>query len=145
VARAAKPLQTPALVALAGGAVALVSAGLPWQTLGSITRTPLSAEVTGRTADLANGYYLLAGGVVAALCGLGLLLGMAKTLNAIRLLAVGAIVAGALVVGVEATAYSDISEAIKGTPIEMGYGIYVGFVGGVVAIVGGALALRAKL
>jgi hypothetical protein len=132
-------------VALAGGAVALVSTGLPWETNGSASFTPLSPQITSWTADLANGYYVVVGGALAALCGLALLLGMVKTLNALRIAAIAAIVGGALVIAANAMAYSHVSDAMKGTPIQMGYGIYVGFAGGIVALIGGALALRAKL
>jgi hypothetical protein len=94
---------------------------------------------------LANGYYLLGGGIVAAVAGLALLLKLAPNMG--PLLAILAIAGGGLAIGVEIDAYNKISPQINTTfssGLAIGYGVYVGIGGGVVAVLGGLAALLRK-
>jgi hypothetical protein len=96
-------------------------------------------------SDLANGYYLLAGGVVAAVAGLALLLKLAPKIA--PLLAILAIAGGGLAIGVEISAYNRINPLLStygygfSGGLTIGYGLYVGIAGGVVAVLGGLAAL----
>ena len=129
-----------ALLAIAGGAIAIASGWMPWETAFGQSITPMDSVITDRTSDLANGYYLLAGGAIALLCGLALFLKLVRTPSATTLIGLAAIVGGCLVVAVEAAAYSEMSDSLK--VASLGYGLYAGVVGGAIAIAGGAMALR---
>jgi len=138
-----------ALLALAGGAAAVGSAWLPWAVSGTGDSFFKPIEVTQDTGDLANGYYLIAAGAVAAACGLLLLLGLAKTASARMLLSLGAIGGGVVVAAVEWTAYGHINPLVTTNAtgpyaVSLGYGLYVGAAGGVAAAVGGLLGLVSK-
>lgn len=91
-----------------------------------------------------NGYYLLAGGIVAAVAGLALLLKLAPKMA--PLLAILAIAGGAAVIGVEIAAYDHVGREIltRSGGLAIGYGLYVGIGGGVVAVLGGLAALLRK-
>ena len=135
-----------ALLALAGGAVAVGSAWLPWAATSSGDSLIKPIESTSGS-DLANGYYLIAAGAVAAACGLLLLLGMVKTPSARMLLGLGAIAGGAAVLAVEFVAMDDVNKVINlgfGTTVSIGLGLYLGAAGGVAAAVGGVLGLVSK-
>jgi hypothetical protein len=96
-------------------------------------------------SDLANGYYLLAGGVIAALAGLALLLRLAPRMA--PLLAILAIAGGGLAIGVEISAYNRINPLLLtygygfSGGLTLGYGLYVGIGGGAAAVLGGLVAL----
>jgi hypothetical protein len=135
------------LLALAGGAAAIGSAWLPWATSGSGDSYFKPIELTKDMGDLANGYYLIAAGAVAAACGLLLLLGLVKMPGARMLLSLGAIAGGAVVLAVEYSAYNHVNNLINGfgsVAVSMGYGLYVGAAGGAVAAIGGVLGLVSK-
>jgi hypothetical protein len=135
------------LLALAGGAVAIGSAWLPWATSGSGDSYLKPIEMTKDMGDLANGYYLIAAGAVAAACGLLLLLGLVKTPGARMLLSLGAIAGGAVVLAVEYVAYGHVNDEITlygASMVSIGYGLYIGAAGGAVAAVGGVLGLVSK-
>jgi hypothetical protein len=135
-----------ALLALAGGAVAIVSAWLPWAVTSSGDSLIKPIESTSGS-DLANGYYLIAAGAVAAACGLLMLLGMVKTPSARMLLSLGAIAGGAAILAVEFVAMDDVNKVINlgfGTTVSLGVGLYLGAAGGVAAAVGGVLGLVSK-
>jgi len=86
---------------------------------------------------------LLAGGIVAAVLGLILLVRLAPRLG--PLFAILVIAAGALLIGVEISTYNKVSELIKSDPTySIGNGLYVGIGGGVVAVLGGLAALLHK-
>ena len=92
-----------------------------------------------------NGYYLLVGGIVAAVAGLALLLKLAPKMA--PLLAILAIAGGATVIGVEIAAYNHIGRLIPtyfNGGLSVGYGLYVGIGGGVAAVLGGLAALLRK-
>jgi hypothetical protein len=138
------------LLALVGGAVAVVSAWLPWFALGN---DPMNTDWWGKPIDLttdastglANGNYLIAAGALAAICGLLLVLGIAKTPGLRLLLAVGAI-AGAVGIGaVELAAYNKVNEglALSGG-YAIGWGLYVGAGGAVLAGLGGLATFVSK-
>jgi hypothetical protein len=97
---------------------------------------------------LANGYYLLGGGIVAAVAGLALLLKLAPNMG--PLLAILAIAGGGLAIGVEIDVYNKISPMLNdygygfSSGLAIGYGLYVGIGGGVVAVLGGLAALLRK-
>jgi len=139
---------TGGLLALVGGAVAVGSAWLPWFALGS---DPLKTEwwgkpidLTSGSAGLANGNYLIVAGAVAAICGLLLVLGVARTPALCLGLAVGAI-AGAVAIGaVEFSAYNKVNDLSSSGGIAMGWGLYVGAGGAVLAGLGGLAALVSK-
>ena len=133
------------LLALAGGAVAIVSAWLPW-----ISGMGASSNAIDNTnmAILECGYYLLIGGAVAAVCGLLLLLRVGKGSGLSALLGLGAILGGALVLLVEVAAYVNINDEINslgiygyGSGISIGYGLYLGVCAGAVAALGGLLGM----
>jgi hypothetical protein len=133
-----------ALLALAGGAVAIGSAWLPWAATSSGDSLTKPIEMT-TTSDLANGYYLIAAGAVAAACGLIVLLGLAKMASARTLLSLGAIAGGALVLVVEYVAWGDVNPLTgAGSIVSIGLGLYIGAAGGVAAVVGGVLGLASK-
>jgi len=137
-----------ALLAAAGGAVAIGSAWLPWAVTSSGDPLIKPIEVTS-TSDLANGYYLIAAGAVAAACGLLLLLGLARTAGARTLLSLGAIAGGAAVLAVEFIAMDDVNKVVTqgqafGYGVSIGMGLYLGAAGGVAAAVGGVLGLTSK-
>jgi hypothetical protein len=137
------------LLALAGGAAAIGSAWLPWLVNGNdivikpVDDLPALSDLTKDPTSLANGDYLLAAGIIAAVVGLVLLLKLAPRLS--PLLAILVIAAGALVIGVEISTYNNVSELIKSDPTySIGNGLYVGIGGGVVAVLGGLAALLHK-
>jgi hypothetical protein len=97
------------------------------------------------------GYVAAAGGIVAAACGLLLLLGIASASGQAKmLLALGAIVGGAAALAGQAVAYNDASADIDlinralGSGAAIGYGVPVGIAGGAIAVVGGLLAMRKR-
>jgi hypothetical protein len=105
-------------------------------------------DATKDFGDIANGYYLLGGGIVAAVAGLALLLKLAPKMG--PLLAILAIAGGALAIGVEIAAYNHVNTML-GTygygfsgGLAIGYGLYVGIGGGAAAILGGLAALLRK-
>ena len=140
------------LLALVGGAIAVGSAWLPWFAL---SNDPMKTEawvkpinVTGGDLGLANGNYLIAAGAVAAICGLLLILGIARTPGLRLGLAIGAI-AGAVGIGaVELSAYQKVSESVTAfgsfSDLAIGWGLYVGAGGAVLAGLGGLAALVSK-
>jgi len=137
------------LLALAGGAAAIASAWLPWAVNGSdsvrkpIDAMPALSDLSNDPTNLVNGDYLLAGGIVAAVLGLILLVRLAPRLG--PLFAILVIAAGALVIGVEISTYNMVTELIKSDPTDsIGNGLYVGIGGGVVAVLGGLAALLHK-
>src|ERR1035437_10230892 len=96
-ASASNPLA--GLLALIGGAVAIGSAWLPWYMASS---DPMQTAAWGRPIDLtkelaslANGYYLIGAGALAAVCGLLLIIGAGRSPGARMLLGLGAL-AGAV-------------------------------------------------
>jgi hypothetical protein len=134
------------LVALVGGAVAVAAAWLPWATSsGTSLMTPMDQT---DLSDLACGYYIVAGGAIAAVCGLLLLMRMAGNPNLPRLLALGAIAGGILVVAAEVTAYGRLNDSFgafgSAYGFAIGYGVYVGIAAGVVAALGGLLSLAGR-
>ena len=108
--------------------------------------TPMDMTLDFNVVD--NGYYLLAGGIVAAVAGLALLLKLAPKMA--PLLAILAIAGGAAAIGVEIAAYDHVGRLIPtygygfSSGLAIGYGIYVGIGGGVVAVLGGLAALLRK-
>jgi hypothetical protein len=105
-------------------------------------------DATKDFGDLANGYYLLGGGIVAAVAGLALLLKLAP--NMATLLAILAIAGGGLAIGVEIAAYNHLNPMLStygygfSGGLTIGYGLYVGIGGGVAAVLGGLAALLRK-
>jgi hypothetical protein len=137
------------LLALTGALVAVASAWLPWLMLSS---EPFNADFWARPLDstdageLANGNYLIAVGAFAAVCGLLLMLRLGRSPGLRMLLALGALAGGAGVLVVEASAYQKLSDAVGGLGVAqaMGWGLYVGAAGGVLALAGGVLALVSR-
>ena len=104
---------------------------------------PALSDLTKDPTSLVNGDYLLAGGIVAAVMGLILLVRLAPRLG--PLFAILVIAAGALVIGVEISTYNKVAEVVKSDPTySIGNGLYVGISGGVVAVLGGLAALLRK-
>jgi len=105
-------------------------------------------DATKDFGDLANGYYLLGGGIVAAVAGLPPLLSLAPYLA--PLLAILAIGGGGLAIGVEIAAYNHLNPMLStysyglSGGLAIGYGLYVGIGGGVAAVLGGLAALLRK-
>ncbi len=130
-------------LALAGGILAIATGWLPWETLGPLALNPMDSDVTSRSSDLANGYYLVGAAALAAICGLILFLANPRTSTFGVLLGIGAILGGALVLAVEAKAYSNMSPDVS-AGASLGYGLYLGIAGGALAIVGGLLAVRKR-
>ena len=138
-------------LALAGGAVAIGSAWLPWLTFGDQTKAGIDA--TTPDFGLANGDYLIAAGALAAVCGLLLVLGLARSKGARQLLGLGAIVGAIGVCVVEFSAFSKMNDAVTlansvagsgGSGVSVGWGIYVGAAAGAIGGLGGLLALVAR-
>jgi hypothetical protein len=152
------------ILALIGGGLAIGSAWLPWMITGDDLFSqdnwwkpidlPMPSDVSKladtltETGGLANYHYLFAAAGLAAVCGL-LLLFVRSDLR--RLLALGAI-AGAIGIGlVEYSAFGPISQTIdaanafgSSVKVTMGFGLYVGAIGAVVAAIGGLRALLAR-
>jgi hypothetical protein len=141
-----------AVLALIGGAVAVGSAWLPWSAFSgdalnsSFWAKPI--DLTTAEGGLANGYYLIGAGVVAAVCGLLMFLGVAKSPG--QRLGLGLLaLAGAIGVGVvEFSAYNKINDLASlvgaDTGFAIGFGLYVGAGAALVAGVGGLMAMTAK-
>jgi len=139
----AKPIG--GLLALAGGAVAVVSAWLPWMTGGGESINAMDAT---NMAILECGYYLLIGGGIAAACGLLLLLRIGNAPSLPLLLGLGAIAGGALVVAVEVLAFGKLNDAITAYSTfgyegvaSLGFGLWIGMGAGVVSALGGVMSL----
>lgn len=147
---AARPAMASAMpiggvLALAGGAVAIVAAWLPWMTGAGESLNAMDAT---NMAILECGYYLLIGGGIAAACGLLLLLRLGNAPSLSMLLGLGAIVGGALVIAVEILAFGKLNDSINalnaygyGTAVSLGFGLWIGIGAGVVAALGGVLSL----
>jgi hypothetical protein len=109
-------------------------------------------DATTGDGGLANGYYLVAAGALAAVCGLLMVLGMATSPGARQLLAIGAIAGGLGACAVEVAAYMKVNDSLNlanssgfgsALGVAMGWGIYVGIAGGAVAALGGLMGLGA--
>jgi hypothetical protein len=105
-------------------------------------------DITQAAYGLANGYYLILAAALAAVCGLLLVAGVARSSGARTLLGLGAI-AGAVGVGVvEFSAYGKVSDILKlygsDSGVAYGFGLFVGAGAAVVAGLGGVLALTSK-
>jgi len=137
--------QMAALLALAGGAVAVVSAWLPWITGLGADMKPI--DVTD-TSTLACGYYLIIGGGIAAACGLLLLMRFGRGTGLPMLFGLGAVIGGGLVIAAEYVAYGKVNDTINAMSgygveagIAVGYGLYVGIGAGIAGALGGLLGL----
>jgi hypothetical protein len=140
--RSASPgLNLAGVVAIVGGVIAIASTFLPWVTLGGASLI-MPLESTKEFGDLANGYYLLGGGIAAVVAGLAMVSRALPGLS--KLLALVAIAAGALVLGAEVSAYNHAQDLIKSFDVAVGTGVYVGAVGGAVAVLGGLMGLFSK-
>jgi eukaryotic-like serine/threonine-protein kinase len=142
------PAPMPALLASSGGVAALVSAFLPWVVMGDAVLRPNDTtlavdDLIRDPMNLANGDYLLVGAVLAAIVGVALLLKLTPKFTPI--LAISAIAAGVLIVGVETSVYVRVIDVIKQHPtFSIGSGLYVGALGGAAVIVGGLTQLAAR-
>jgi hypothetical protein len=94
------------------------------------------------------GYYLVAGGAIAAVCGLLLLM---RTGGMQMLLGLGALAGGILIVVVEVMTYNQVNQLsdlanLSGGSSGIGYGIgfYVGIGAGVVGALGGLAGLLSR-
>jgi hypothetical protein len=132
------------LLALAGGAAAVASAWLPWATFMDTSTKLIDSTDTSR---LECGYYLVAGGAIAAVCGLLLLM---RT-GSLQLFGLGALAGGILVVVVEVMTYnqvnqfSDLANLYGGSAgISYGIGFYLGIGAGVVGALGGLAGLVSR-
>lgn len=135
------------LLALGGGLVAIASGWLPWVTYPWATLWSPTNSTDLSTLHCC--YYLVAGGAIAAVCGALLLLRAGRGTRLPRLLGIGAIAGGALVIAVEVSAYSWINDFLNiaaGDSVvpAMGYGLYVGVAGGLAGAIGGLLALAGR-
>ena len=82
---------------------------------------------------------------LVALGGAAVLLHVGKGRGQDLILALGAIVGGALAIAVDAVAYGKVNDTINGlSGYAIGYGLYLGIAAGVVGALGGAMALRAR-
>lgn len=133
------------LLALAGGAAAVASAWLPWATFMNTSTKLIDATDASR---LECGYYLVAGGAIAAVCGLLLLM---RTGGMQMLLGLGALAGGILIVVVEVMTYNQVNQLsdlanLSGGSSGIGYGIgfYVGIGAGVVGALGGLAGLLSR-
>ena len=141
-ASASNPLA--GLLALIGGAVAVGSAWLPWYMASS---DPMQTAAWGRPIDLtkelatlANGYYLIGAGALAAVCGLLLIIGAGRSPGARMLLGLGAL-AGAVGVGaIEFSAYGKVND----NGLTYGFGLFVGVGAAVFAGLGGLVGLTSR-
>ena len=143
------PALLGGVVALIGGAVAVASAWLPWAATPGGDSLYRPVEMTGSMTDIANGYYLIAAGVIAAVAGALLLAGLARTANLRSILAVAVVLAGIAVLAVEFGAYGHVNQMITDNVggagfVKMGIALWVGAAGGVAAIAGGVLGLVLK-
>ena len=133
------------LLALAGGAAAVASAWLPWATFMNESTKLIDATDTSR---LECGYYLVAGGAVAAVCGLLLLM---RTGSLQMLLGLGALAGGILVVVVEVMTYNQVNQVndlanLYGGSGGVSYsiGLFLGIGAGVVGALGGLVGLVSR-
>ena len=152
--RAAAPARGGAamiggLLAAAGGGAAVASAWLAWEATksGDALIKPMDVGFDSKNlTELATGPYLIAAGALAAVCGLLLLIGIARTRGLRGLLAVGAALGGVAVLAVEYTAYGHVNDSVNafGAFAAIGIGLYIGAAGGVAALVGAVLALTSN-
>ena len=143
--------RTYGLLALIGGAVAVGSAWLPWMTYGG--QWSAGIDATSSELGLANGDYLIGAGVLAALCGVLLAVGAAQG-SGQMLLGFGAIAGAIGICVVEAAAFMKMSDMVSlfnsfganeaGFAAAIGWGIFVGAGGGLLAGLGGLLTLSVK-
>ncbi|MFI5259481.1 MAG: hypothetical protein ACHQ01_07735, partial [Candidatus Limnocylindrales bacterium] len=136
------------LLALAGGLIAIGAAWLPWVTQSGVAFNGIQAT---DTSVLYCGYYLIAGGAIAAVCGLLLMMRVGRGSGLHMLLAIGAIVGGIVVVAVEVSAYGYVNDLITGASgfgvdsgYAIGYGLYAGIGAGIAAALGGVLSLLGR-
>jgi hypothetical protein len=141
------PAMLAGLIALIGGVAAVGSAWLPWTATSSGDALLRPIQVTASMSDLANGYYLVGAGAVAAVVGLLLLVGLGRAAGARMLFGLVAIIAGVALLAVTYTAYGHVNDQITyfgASQVKLGNAIYAGAAGGIAAIVGGLLALIAR-
>lgn len=168
--KSSSAMKSGGLLALVGGAVAAGSAWLPSAVVGEglmnqdnwlrpwdkwIQMQWSPAITPGAYGDWdpthPSGHLLVVAGVVVALCGLVLMLGMARAIPARFLLALGAVGGAVFVLAMEYAAYGFVVDAIDsanllGSPdlITMGFGLYLGVAGAAAAIVGSLVALAGR-
>jgi hypothetical protein len=140
-----------ALLAVAGGAVAIASAWLPWITApasyGSATYRAIDAT---DLSTLHSGYYPLIGGAIAAVFGLLLLLRIGLGASQPKVAGIGAVLGGLVVIAAEAVAYGWINDQITaytaqdGAGFAIGYGLYVGLGAGIVGALGGLMVFLGR-
>jgi hypothetical protein len=146
------------LLVLLGGLAAAASAFLPMLIIGdSMTNPdnwvtlwhPESWDLSVFTEP--NGAYLLGAGLVAALCGLLLFVGMVRGIPARFLLALAAVAAAVIILAFHYADYGRASALVDqagASPFAdlttMGFGLYVGIAGGVAIILGSLTALASR-
>jgi len=138
--------KTAGVIGLVGGIIAAVSVFLAWGSVSaSVGGFTLSPDVSGldvRTG-IAAPYIVLIGGILALVGGIGMLATKMKAVG--YLLPIGGILA--LVGGI--WGFVKVVDAIcalfgfSGSGVSVGYGIYLGIVGGVLALVS-SLGLKGK-
>lgn len=137
--------QTLLIIGLIGGILAVVGVFLPWMILGHLgggTRNVSGWDLrTFRTFPYSP-YLTLIGGVIAMLGSFALLKGK-------RFVGFLLPIGGAIAIFGGVMAYFDVRAILFGGWIpeifpDWGYGFYVCIVGGVLALIGGTLSLKAK-
>ncbi len=132
------------LIALAGAALAIASAWMPWWMAQS---NPLDVAAWGQPVDvadgLANGRYLLAAAAVAALSGLLLVIRLGRNRAMLTILALLALAGAAGIGMVEFFAYRKLQD-LPGTGLASGWGLYAGIAGAAVAALGAVVALFSR-
>ncbi len=167
--RPSSALRLGGFLALAGGAAAAGSAWLPSLVIGDEVMKqdnwlkpwdkwadiPWSMAGSSSAGDWSfthpSGHILVVAGVIAAVCGLVLMSGMARAIPARLLLALVAVAGAVAVLAMEYAAYGAMSDMIDAANkstfsplITMGFGLYVGAAGGAAAILGSLIALSGK-
>jgi len=136
--------QTLLIIGLIGGILATIGVFLPWASWGYEWSEPWSESGWGLRGEMNSPYLALAGGIIALLGGFALLKGKRPVGF---LLPMGGIIA----IAGGAWGYFDVSAYLS--QIEPGafelfsgfdYGFYVCTAGGILALIGGALSLKAE-
>lgn len=130
-------------IALLGAAALLVGSGMNWMEV----RGPrVNDAYTSTGVDLGDGRITIALALVIALLGAVIVTGRMAKVGGSRVAAMGALVAGAAAVAVTAVDIADVADRAArldvpvGAVADVGTGLWLAFIGGLIAVGGGLMA-----
>ena len=128
---------------LAGAVALLAGSSMPWMQVHG-PRVGDSATETG--VNLGDGRITIVLAILLAVLGVGILTGRLVKVGGTKVGAMGALVAGAAAVAVTAVDIADVAERAQrlgvppGAVTDVGMGLWLCFVGGLLAVAGGLMA-----